>query len=67
MTLKQFLETLVSTKDMDVTLTDLDSGNEIVTFKASGFESLDDAIEAREVKQWSIISLTHVKAVLAAS
>jgi len=63
MKLKDFLAGLTST-NIQVTLTDLNSGNEIVTFKASGYASLDDTIEDREVKQWSIASVTTIKVVL---
>ena len=42
----------------------MESGAEIITLKAAGYESLDDTIEAREVKQWSILSTTSLKITL---
>ena len=64
MTLNQFLSTLTTT-NAQVTLVDLDTNVELASFKASGYEILDDAVEAREVKQWSITSATAIKIVLA--
>lgn len=63
MTLAQFLETLTST-GIQLTLVDLNTNDEIVDMKVSGYPALDDAIEAREVKQWFILSTTHIKVVI---
>ena len=63
MTLKQFL-TALQTANVTVTLVDLDTNTEIATLKAAGFESLDDTIEAREVKQWTLSSVSSVKVIL---
>lgn len=63
MTLNDFLETLTTT-NVQVTLTDLDTGAEIVSLKVAGFASLDDTIESRQVMQWSIVSATSIKVVL---
>lgn len=52
MTLQKFLETL-QTKGTMVTLFDVDTDAEMMNFKAEGYENLDDAIEAMEVKRWS--------------
>lgn len=60
MKLNEFLSTLKDT-NVQVTLLDLQTGNEIVTFKASGYEVLDDSVEAREVKQWTISSATAIR------
>ena len=65
MTLKQFL-TALQTANVTVTLVDLDTNVEIASLKAAGFESLDDEIEAREVKQWTIVSVSTIKAMLGA-
>ena len=65
MTLKQFL-TALQTANVTVTLVDLDTSEEIASLKAAGFESLDDEIEAREVKQWMLVSVSSVKVVLGA-
>lgn len=64
MTLSQFLSTL-STANVQVKLIDFDTNKEILTFYADGYENLDDAIEGRPVKFWSIISTTSIKVILA--
>lgn len=64
MTLQQFLSALI-TPNVTVTLTDLNTGTEIASLKAATFSCLDDAIEAREVKQWTISSATAIRVVLA--
>ena len=63
MKLSEFLSTLTSS-NVQVTLTDLNTNAEIITLKASGYASLDDSIENREVMQWSITSASAVKVVL---
>lgn len=63
MTLTQFLEVL-TTENAQVTLVDLNSNNEIATFKASGYSCLSASVLAREVKQWSITGTTSLKVVL---
>ena len=63
MKLGEFLAGL-TTPNVLVVLTDLNSGNEIITLKAAGYESLDDSVENREVKQWSISNASTVKVVL---
>jgi len=63
MKLVDFLEALTTT-NVQVTLTDLDTGAEIVSLKVAGFSSLDDTIESRQVMQWSITSATAIKVVL---
>ena len=63
MKLKDFLSVLTST-NIQITLKDLTTGSEIASMKASGYESLDDAVESREVMQWSITSATAITIVL---
>ena len=63
MKLKQLLETLM-TPNAQMTLVDLDTDTEIASMKVSGFESLDDTIENKEVKQWFLISGTAIKVML---
>lgn len=63
MNLRQLLTTLSDTK-VNVKIVDLDTDNEIVSINAAGVDSLDDAIEARPVKRWSIVSTTQIKVVL---
>ena len=63
MTLVQFLSNL-QTPNVTVTLVDLETNNEIATFKAAGYSVLDDTIEAKEVKQWTIVSASALRVVL---
>lgn len=63
MKLQQLLATL-TTENVQVSLVDMETGRELVQFKLSGYASLDDTIESREVMQWSIISATALKVVL---
>lgn len=63
MKLNQFLSTLLTT-GVQVTLVDLQTNTEIASMKASGYASLDDSIEAREVRQWFIINATTLKIIL---
>ena len=58
MTLQNFLTTLKST-DVLVTICDKDT-NEICKIYANGIDALDDAIEAREIARWEIISSKQV-------
>lgn len=64
MTLQEFLSTLTTTGVM-VDLADLDSGSIIATLRADSYAVLEDTIEAREVRQWAILSPTHIKVTLA--
>jgi hypothetical protein len=63
MKLSQLLSTLTST-NITVSIADLDSGAEIANMKASGYASLDDTIENREVKQWMILSASSIKIIV---
>lgn len=59
MNLSNFLATL-TTENVQATLFDVVTGKEIITLKAAGYESLDDTLEAKEVKGWSIASPTKI-------
>lgn len=63
MKLSQLLSTLTGT-EVTVTLVDLESGSNIAVIKSAGYEALDNTIENREVKQWSISGVTAIKVVL---
>lgn len=63
MNLSQFLSKLTS-GNVQITVKDLESGSEIINLKASGYTALDDALEAREVMQWSVVTATHIEVVL---
>jgi len=63
MKLSQFLAAL-TTKNITIDLVDLTSNAEIASLKAESYAALQDNIENREVTQWSIISTSHIKAVL---
>lgn len=65
MTLNQFLSTFES-ENISVTLIDKTTNKEIITFKAPGYESLDDGLESREIDSWTIISPIALKIILAA-
>lgn len=65
MTLNQFLSALQS-NNIQVTLIDKVTQNEIITFKAPGYASLEDILEAREIESWSIVNPTSIKIILAA-
>ena len=61
MTLHNFLATFKST---DIQVTIIDGGEELITFKASGYECLEDTLENRVIREWSIINPVQVKIVL---
>lgn len=63
MTVNEFLSTL-NAKDIQVTLIDSDGKTEIITFKAPGYASLEDTLEARTVREWSIGSPISLKVIL---
>lgn len=63
MNLRQFLSTL-TTPNVQVKLVDADTDKDMLTFFAAGYENLDDTIETRPVKFWSIISTTSIKVIL---
>ena len=65
MKLSQFVAALTST-EVQMKLVDLETNNEIATMKVAGYASLDDTVENREVKQWSINSTTSITIVLGA-
>ena len=61
MTLHNFLATFKST---DIQVTIIDSGEELITFKASGYECLEDNLENRVIREWSIVNPVQLKIVL---
>lgn len=61
MTLQTFLSTF---KTEGVQITVVDNNVELITFNANGYQYLDDSLEARVVKEWSITNPTRVKVVL---
>lgn len=65
MTLNEFLSTL-NAKDVQVSLIDSDGKTEIITFKATGYASLEDTLEARTIREWTISSPILVKVILEA-
>ena len=62
MTLREFLETLNPSNNVTVTV--VEGTTEIITFKASGYASLDDALEEREVQEWSVTGPLTAKVIL---
>lgn len=63
MTLKSFLEACVSTKTITVNLYD-EKQLLLITFELPGFSCLDDELEQREIKSWTINNLTNIKIIL---
>ena len=63
MNLTQFLSKLTSA-NIQVTVVDLTTDNEIVSMKSNGYTALDDSVESREVMQWSIVNASHIRVVL---
>lgn len=63
MKLSDFLAPLATTNTI-ISLIDLDTKAEIVSFKAAGYANLDDTIESRKVEQWSIVNAANIRVVL---
>lgn len=63
MKLSDFLAAL-TTMNMQIVLTDLDTGAEIVSMKAAGYANLDDTLENRQVMQWAVTNATTLKVTL---
>jgi len=59
MKLVDLLSKLTST-DITVILQDNNTEKELISFKAEGYESLEDTIENMLVKKWSIESATKI-------
>lgn len=64
MTLAQLLSTL-TTQNVTADLVDLNSGSVIASLRADSYAVLEDSIESREVRQWAMLSATHIKITLA--
>lgn len=58
MTLHDFL---ASFKTTDTQVTIIDGEDELITFKASGYKSLEDELEARTILQWEIVAPVSLK------
>ena len=63
MTLAQMVANLKSTAT--VTVIDATSSAELIVFKASGVDSVEDTLSARTVSYWEITSATAIKVALA--
>ena len=63
MLLKEFLAAAVSTKTITVNLFD-EKGLMLITFNLPGYGCLDDTLEERTVKSWTINSLTNINVTL---
>ena len=64
MNVTQFLTGLQNASNVTIILMDVDTGAVIAEMKADGYASLDDAIETREIKRWTIVSATKIEVVL---
>lgn len=58
MTLHSFLAAF-KTPDTQVTI--IDGDNELITFKASGYKSLEDELEERVILQWELVAPIALK------
>lgn len=63
MTASEFLSTLTN-KDAEVTLVDNDTEEVVVSLKAGGYASLDDTLESRAIKKWTVKNSSEITAVL---
>lgn len=54
MTLRDLVENLANRNNIQITLRST-AGVELITFKGSGYEALEDAIETSEVTSWSLV------------
>ena len=63
MTLRDFLAASVSTKPITVNLYD-EKQLLLITFNLPGYSQLDDTLEERTVKSWTINSLTNINVIL---
>lgn len=66
MNLGEFLSAL-KTDNVTATIVDHTTSAEIATIKASTYGSLDDAIEARSIQQWTIVNANAIRISLAAA
>lgn len=58
MTLHNFLAAF-KTPDTQVTI--IDGDDELITFKASGYKSLEDELEERVILQWELVAPIALK------
>lgn len=63
MILRDFLAASVSTKTITVNLYD-EKQLLLITFNLPGYSHLDDTLEEREIKSWTINSLTNINIIL---
>ena len=63
MLLKDFLAASVSTKTITVNLYD-EKQLLLITFNLPGYSCLDDELEEREIKSWTINNLTSINVIL---
>ena len=66
MTLLQFLSVL-STKNVNVTVKDGDSDAEIIQFKSQGINGVEGDVSGRTVKRWEINGASAITVVLNAA
>ena len=63
MTLQQFLSTL-ATKSAAIDIVDKTNNTLIISLLASGYDALEDTLEARTVSEWSLIGSQKLKVVV---
>lgn len=64
MTLSQMIASL-NTKTATVKVIDASTSAELIVFKASGIESVEDTISGRTVSYWTVESATNITVALA--
>ena len=60
MKLGDFLKALAGSAQVQVSITDHNTSAQIATLMADGYASLEDTIENREVKRWTIVAATKI-------
>lgn len=64
MKLSDLFSVITNNASLSVTLIDVESEKNLITFNASGYESVEDTIQAREVKKVKIETANSIKVFL---
>ena len=66
MTLLQLIEALKTT-NVNVSVIDADTDDEIICFKSQGIAGVENEVSARTVRRWEIAGATSIKVTLEAA
>lgn len=66
MTLLQLISAL-KTSNVNVTVVDADTDEEIIVFRSQGVSGVDGDVSARTVRRWELVGATAIKVVLEAA